>query len=790
MKSSLDENETQPQTPPDSQPPGKRRKFDLPKGLAWLTSGLASFFLLALAVQLVRGKLWLVGPAGVWLLLGATLLAAFAKALVDNPQRVKAIRTGLPEWRVSPYAVSVGLLTGFGLWLRVWGQKNGLPYIIPADESLMMDVGTRLLKTGDFDPQMYYYPSLYPYIQSFVAVLHFIWGSFSGLYNSLADLPDRTYAITTAPQAYIWGRTVSALIGAAAIPLAYLAVKRMWGDRRVGVLAAGLVACSALAIEHSHYVAVDMPLATLALAALLPAWNIVEKGRKRDYLLTGLLVGLACSMKWNGLLVIVLPLTAHLLRVLKTRPVGEMPLMAVLRRYLTPPLGLSVLCTGLALLATTPYLLARLKGYSDAFGANLIKYRNSEAEYATDYPWLGNLAAIWEDSAALFVLGVGGVLLLAFRRRWADLLVLSFPLVYLLSINGYRLIYQRNVLPLTVYVAILAALFAVWAFDELWARLKSRLSRFELKSKGGWLAGLGLPLLVVGAVMFAPIRVSFYANEFNDQPFSYARVEEWLKREAGPGPLKLVEMRPQQWGAYPNLLTRVAEQGANDFSLEYYRERGIQFLAINHDRVKGANEAGSYPQLLQPALEAARFETRGADRPGPPFSVVRTGVTPATLKLQHPLTAQFGGKIRLLGLNAGVLEQLNRVYLPPEGEARPLNTWPTLKPGAILGLSVYWQVLAPLEQDYVVFIHLRPVNQPDLNAASRDTGPLLGQYPTSRWRVGEILTDNPNLALPPTLPPGEYNLVMGLYLSDGKFTPLPLADEAASLTLGRLRVAR
>jgi 4-amino-4-deoxy-L-arabinose transferase-like glycosyltransferase len=764
-----------------------RDKTRPPRWPVFLNLGLVILFLAALAVQLGRGKLWLVGPPGVWALFFAALLVTIVRPALQNPAQARQELAGKAAGiyrRLSPFGLAVALLTLLGLWLRIWGQKNGLPYIIPSDENLIVDIGTRLLKTGDFDPQMYYYPSFYVYQEALVAVMHFLWGSFTGVYGGLEALPDRTFAITTAPQFYLWERTYTALWGTAAIPLAYLIVKKIWHDRRAGLLAAGFIAFSALATEHSHYVAVDMPMATLTLAALWPAWNIVQKGRLRDYLWAGVLTGLAFGTKWNGIVVVILPLTAHLLRVFKT---GDKPWPERLKGYFSPGLGAALLSAGLTFVATTPYILARIKGYSDAFGTNITKYRLSTVEYATDYPWLGNLQAIWDDSIWLCLLAGGGALLLVFRHRRGDLLALSFPLLYLLSINSYRLIYRRNVLPLTLYGALFAALFSVWAWDGLVA---PRLARLNFSRGLSRPAALGLPLAFLLLTMNGPLGAILYGDQFNDQPFSYSRVENWLKTQAGPGPLKMVEMRPQQWGDYPNLLTRVAEEGVNDFPLDYYRQRGIQYLAINRDRVYGSGEAGSYPELLQPALIAQEFETKAVERPGPAYTVVKTGVSAQTLKLQHPLAADFGGKLRLLGLNAGKLEAGSRVYLPPTGQIQQNQAWPVFKPGEVVGLSVYWQVLGSPGQDYVVFIHLQPAGQPDRNLASRDTPPLQGAYPTGQWKAGEIVTDTPNLALPPDLPPGDYNLVMGLYLPDGKFTPLPLADGTTAITLGQIKVSK
>ncbi len=749
-----------------------------------LTTGLAALFIFALAVQFLRGKLWVVGSTGVWLLFVAMVATATLTVLLEQPRTAPKL-LALPA-KITPFGLGLFLLTLFGFWIRVWGNKNGLPYVVGADESLYIDNTTNMLKTGSLEIVTYYYPTFYIYLQAIVAAVQFLWGNITGLYTSLNDFPNRTYGITTAPQAYIWARTFTALIGTASIPLVYFLVRRIWGDRRAALLAAGFLTCSALATEHSHYISVDIPVATLMLAALWPAWNIIEKGRTRDYIFCGVLVGLAVGTKWNGLFAVVLPLTAHLFRVQNEVPPYKPAFGYVLQRYISPKILWSLFTVGATLLATTPLLLAQVRQFSDGLATSLLKYRNSQSDYTTDFPWMANLQTIWEDSLIFFLLGLGGVLLFAFRRKQAEWLTLVFPLAYLLSINGYRLIYRRNVLPLTYYFTIFAALCAVWLLDLALSRLPS----IKLSTPVRWAAGLVLPILFLVGVMFAPLDSIFYGNRFNDQPFSYARTEDWIKQNVGPGPVKVVEMRPQQWGAYPNLIAYFDEGGANDYSLDYYRERGIQYLAINRDRVAGEQNKGTYPELLKPELIAQEIKTKEIGMPGPPYLLVRTGVTPETLKLQHLQNVTFGGKIKLLGINSGKIESVNGLYLPPKNEAKAQENWPNYKAGDIIGLSVYWQVLDKLPQDYTVYVHLRPVDAPDKNVATRDTFPLLGQYPTSRWKPGEILTDNPNLALPGNVAPGDYVLVMGLYLNDGNFTPLTLPDGAGGLTIGKIKIIK
>jgi hypothetical protein len=98
------------------------------------------------------------------------------------------------------------------------------------------------------------------------------------------------------------------------------------------------------------------------------------------------------------------------------------------------------------------------------------------------------------------------------------------------------------------------------------------------------------------------------------------------------------------------------------------------------------------------------------------------------------------------------------------------------QPGDTLPLTLFWRSLALTERSLVVFVHL--VGPDGQIAAQLDRPPLNGERPTSGWLPGEIIRDEYHLWLSPALPPGPYELRVGLYdPADGR--RLPLRDETA-----------
>jgi 4-amino-4-deoxy-L-arabinose transferase-like glycosyltransferase len=111
-----------------------------------------------------------------------------------------------------------------------------------------------------------------------------------------------------------------------------------------------------------------------------------------------------------------------------------------------------------------------------------------------------------------------------------------------------------------------------------------------------------------------------------------------------------------------------------------------------------------------------------------------------------PEVASFGGAIRLLGFSV-----------------EP----PAVAPGDRVKLTLFWEGLAPLDEDYTVFAHLLGEYNPATQGpvwAGHDSQPVGGRYPTSSWKPGEIVLDVHHLDIPGDAPPGAYQLEVGLYL--------------------------
>jgi len=85
-----------------------------------------------------------------------------------------------------------------------------------------------------------------------------------------------------------------------------------------------------------------------------------------------------------------------------------------------------------------------------------------------------------------------------------------------------------------------------------------------------------------------------------------------------------------------------------------------------------------------------------------------------------------------------------------------------LTPGGQLPLELTWQGLAPMSEDYTVFVQV--LDATDRIVGQVDAWPVQGTFPTSQWTPGQVVRDPYVVQLSADLPPGEYRLNVGLYL--------------------------
>jgi hypothetical protein len=86
-------------------------------------------------------------------------------------------------------------------------------------------------------------------------------------------------------------------------------------------------------------------------------------------------------------------------------------------------------------------------------------------------------------------------------------------------------------------------------------------------------------------------------------------------------------------------------------------------------------------------------------------------------------------------------------------------------PGGNIVVTLHWRAEATPSMDYTVFVHLVDWSIPAVVAQS-DGFPAQGRQPTSTWARGDTILDTHHFTLPEELPPGQYELIVGMYRLD------------------------
>jgi 4-amino-4-deoxy-L-arabinose transferase-like glycosyltransferase len=218
------------------------------------------------------------------------------------------------EWReaidMRPSKVGLVAVLAAAATLRFWGLFHGVPSALDPGEPEIVERVVGMMKTGDFNPHFFGFPSLWFYVQLLIACAGFLVRAATGAWTSLDQV--------TAADFYVWGRAATAILGTITVYIVFQIGLR-WGARHA-LLAAALFAVMPQHVRESHYVLTEAPLAFLMALTFLVTLRALEKGTPRAFAAAGLVAGLAVSTRYYGLVAVLLPLLAAYLNRHGDRP--------------------------------------------------------------------------------------------------------------------------------------------------------------------------------------------------------------------------------------------------------------------------------------------------------------------------------------------------------------------------------------------------------------------------------------------------------------------------------------
>jgi 4-amino-4-deoxy-L-arabinose transferase-like glycosyltransferase len=445
------------------------------------------------------------------------------------------------------------------LGLRLWGVRQGLPYAYNTDEADHFVPRAVAMFGHSLNPHYFANPPGFTYVLHYLFAIAY--GGTTGVRHAFAHDPTGVYTLS---------RVAAAVLGVLALWLLYATGARLF-NRAVGLLAAAIEAVAFLPVFYAHLALNDVPTLAPLTLSLLGSAGVLTKGRKRDYLLAGVGLGLACAMKYTAGIAAV-PFVAAL--AVRTLSRGEQPERD--KTLLGAALGvaLMVLAAAVAFFVANPYSLLDYK----SFHAELVHQStlSAEAQGKLGAPRDGGFAYyLWSLTWGLgwvpALAALGGAVAIWWRRATLGWLLVPGPLLFLLFMGLQSRYFGRWLMPILPLLCLLAAFF-VLALAGWIAQLARRAPRGRLAlAAAALLVALtlaqGLVYSVHSGVTLARAdtrnitRSWLLANVPQHTKIVVEPVspDGWARRYPGSEP---PADNPYLWSKYPSLLSRISPTGA------------------------------------------------------------------------------------------------------------------------------------------------------------------------------------------------------------------------------------
>ncbi len=352
----------------------------------------------------------------------------------------------------------LALILCVALGLRLWGIKEGLPYVYNIDEAGHFVPKAVAMFSNGLNPRYFVNPPALTYVLHFVLDAWF--GGAHGVHSEYARHPGEVFLV---------GRVTVALLGTASVWMLYLLGARLL-DRRIGLLAAAIEAVAFLPVSYGHLALNDAVTLLPLTLSLFGSAGVMRYGRRRDYALAGIGLGLACASKYtSGIAIVplVVAAAAHYLDSIdaaRIRPIDGQPTGGHMTsgqpgRRVAIGIALAGACALLSFLIANPYALLDFKlFYSELVHQSSL---SDEAQgklgapkeigifyYLWSFSWglgwvpalaaLGGAIAIWRRHARIgWLLVPAAILFLAFMglkdRYFGRWLLPIFPIACVLA---------------------------------------------------------------------------------------------------------------------------------------------------------------------------------------------------------------------------------------------------------------------------------------------------------------------------------------------------------------------
>jgi hypothetical protein len=140
-----------------------------------------------------------------------------------------------------------------------------------------------------------------------------------------------------------------------------------------------------------------------------------------------------------------------------------------------------------------------------------------------------------------------------------------------------------------------------------------------------------------------------------------------------------------------------------------------------------------------------------------------------------PLDCNFEGKIGLLGY-----EVVNPKLRATDEKYHPPSNW--------LHLILYWRALQPVGEDLGTMVRIIDDEYQVWGDKLSRPGEVVRFYPSSRWKMGEVIRDEYDVNLNPITPPGKYRLEVSIIRGNTRLAASRNGERSDRLIFGEITI--
>lgn len=515
--------------------------------------------------------------------------------------------------RPSAAAWTLGGILLFGLILRLWGIRSGLPIVYNLDEYAHFTV-TAVNMFGDgLNPHYFQNPPAFTYL------LHTIYSIWFGVppIRSMGEAVHRSFDADPTT-IYLIARVTSALMGIGAAWLMFFASKRLWGTA-VGLATAAFMCFTFLPVHYSHFALNDVPTLLPLALAIFGLAGVINKGRLLDYSIAGLGLGLATATKYTAAALSVAIFAAWLIRYFEDKERGR-------REFLY---GLAA--AGIVLVAfviANPYSVLDASTFIDQV-LRQKEYTGGIEKLGTDDTtgWQYYLWTMWWGFGAIpLLLAVVGAAI-ALKKDWRrSLPLILFGVATWLFMGREIRFYARWMMPIYPVLAAMAG----YAVIEIGRRIAARATKSDAPS------GRAVTLAAVAVTAIAlvgPLIHIIHNNVVLTRTDTRAQAKQWLLDNVPAGEKVAIDLvgppayydgleikplpRGKQVERYAQELSAAQIKQLEQQGYCYVVSASIQRGRVTKDPSKAPGAAGYYEALDEQAEKVASFSPMkpGAELP-------------------------------------------------------------------------------------------------------------------------------------------------------------------------------